>query len=118
MNKNFSGTIVPGSQRASTLGFPTANIVVNESVSGIFAGIVTVKGGKYPAAFFGDTTRGVLEAYILDFSDDIYGERALFTLYKKIREHASFESDEALKLQIADDVKNVREYFSSEKPSI
>lgn len=113
----YSGTVISGSRRASALGFPTANITVNDTVSGIYAGIVSVKGREYPAALFGDSSRGVLEAYILDFSDDIYGEEALYTLHKKIREHASFQNDEALKLQIADDVMKVREYFSSTKPT-
>jgi riboflavin kinase/FMN adenylyltransferase len=107
----YHGIIVEGSKKASALGFPTANIEITEPVTDIYAGTVSVNGTEYRAALFGDAERRLLEAYILDFSDDIYGKKATFTLLEKIREHKNFTDNEELKKQIAADVKSVRAYF-------
>ncbi len=108
----YRGIIIEGSKKASLLGFPTANILVSEPITGIYAGAVSVEGNEYKAALFGDAKRELLEAYILDFSGDLYGKEAVFTLIKKIREHGVFGDDDALKKQIAEDVENVRAYFT------
>ncbi|MBX9765333.1 riboflavin kinase [Patescibacteria group bacterium] len=110
--QTHTGIIVEGSKRASALGFPTANMHVAEPVSGIYAGIVSVDGTEYRAALFGDEKRKLLEAYMLDFTGDLYGKEATFTLLEKIRDHGDFTDDETLKKQIAEDVGNVRAYFT------
>lgn len=110
--KIFHGTIVAGSKKARELGFPTANIETAEPVTGIYAGTVSVNGTEYRAALFGDAKRKLLEAYILDFSGDLYGNETTFTLLEKIRDHSEFFDDETLKKQIADDVGKVRAYFT------
>lgn len=112
MKKTFTGTIVEGSRKATALGFPTANMRVPETVSGIYAGTVSIGNKEYIAALFGDEKRGLLEAYILDFSENIYGKEAVFTLVEKIREHGTFTNDEALRIAIATDVESVRTFFS------
>jgi riboflavin kinase / FMN adenylyltransferase len=109
----FSGIVLEGSKKASLLGFPTANLSVPNVVSGIYAGTVELRGGTYPAAFFGDTARGLLEAHLIGFSGNIYGEHATCTLYKKLREHATFTDDDSLKKQIALDVEETVRYFKN-----
>lgn len=113
MSKIFTGVIVEGSKKASLLGFPTANIEIDTPITGIYAGTVTVKGTEYRAALFGDAKRKLLEAYILDFSGDLYGQEATFSLLEKMRDHGDFTDDAALKAQIAADVEKVRAYFNA-----
>ncbi|MBY0539602.1 riboflavin kinase [Patescibacteria group bacterium] len=112
MKKTFTGIIIEGSKKASALGFPTANITVSEPVNGIYAGTVFVEGKEYFAALFGDEKRGLLEAYILNFSGNLYGKHATFTLIEKIREHGTFSDDESLQSAIAADVASVKKYFN------
>lgn len=107
----YSGVIIAGSKKARDLGFPTANIPVAETVSGIYAGMVSIEGAEYVAALFGDEKRKLLEAYLIDFSGNLYGKQASFTLIKKIREHEDFTDNESLRTAITNDVKLVREYF-------
>jgi riboflavin kinase/FMN adenylyltransferase len=109
----FSGIVLEGSKKASLLGFPTANIKIAEKISGIYAGTVTVGNKSLPAAIFGDARRGLLEAHILNFSDNLYGITIECALIKKIREHAVFTDDDSLRIQIEKDVEEVRGFFSS-----
>ena len=111
--KSFSGLVIRGSQRAATLGYPTINLAIDHmNVDGIFAATVMIGGKQHMAAAFADPLRGLLEAYILDLREDLYGREAKISLHKKIRRNPHFENDEALKAAIASDVDEVRAYFS------
>lgn len=110
----FSGTVEDGLRRGSTLGYPTVNIPLSDkSISGIFAGTVRHEDREYHAAVFADPKRGVLEAYLLNFDEELYGETITVVLLKKIRESAMFSDDERLKEMIGNDVQEVEKYFSS-----
>lgn len=110
----FSGTVEKGRKRASVLGFPTINIpLTDSSVSGIYAGKVRHNEREYHAAIFADPDRRILEAYLLDFDEEMYGEEISITLEKKIRDSKPFKNDEELKAMIMKDVEDVKEYFSS-----
>ena len=110
--KSFSGKVIRGSQRAALLGYPTINLAVDHmNVDGIFAAMVRIDGRERMAAAFADPLRGLLEAYILDVTEDFYGREATITLHKKIRRNRHFENDELLKAAIASDVDEVRAYF-------
>ena len=109
-----SGTVLKGAKRGRALGYPTANIpLLGSTLSGVYAAKVTVRAGEAPhvAAVFADPARGVLEAHLLDFSDDLYGMEITVELHKKLREAADFESDAELRNAIAQDIASVREYF-------
>lgn len=111
--QSFSGVVIRGSQRAALLGYPTINIELKDpSVSGIFAAKVMIDGIERIAAAFADSARGVLEANILDVSDDFYGKDARIDLYKKLRDNQRFENDQLLKMAMASDVELVRAYFA------
>lgn len=111
---HFTGTVQKNLGEGARMGFPTANITLNDtSFSGIFAGEVIRKGNIYPAAVYADRRRGLLEAHILDFEGDLYGQEIEIRLRKKIREDASFTDEEHLKLAIAADVQAVRDYFKT-----
>lgn len=111
--KSFSGVIQKGAEHGRLLGYPTINIpLTDEHISGVYAARVTIgDSAPYMAAAFGDSRRGLLEAYILDFSDDLYGSSVRIDLYTKLREAKKFETTDDLKSAIAADVEAVRQYF-------
>ncbi len=94
------------------MGFPTANIPLSgTSLSGIFAGEVVVAGKVLPAAIYADVRRGLLEAHILDFDGDLYGQDIEIRLQKKLRDDRVFESEAELTRAIAGDVAASRAFF-------
>lgn len=108
----FAGIIQHGSGTGKKIGFPTLNIPLDdESVSGIYAAVVIIKGSPYHAAAYADTRRKLLEAHLLDFEDDLYGLEASIELKKKIREDKRFDDETELKNAIAADVRAIEEYF-------
>ena len=114
MSSKYTGIVQKGMKRGHALGFPTANISLGDSrVSGIYASRVTFDGKEYPAAAFADHERGILEAHILDFSDDLYGKAITVELLKKIRDNKKFENDDTLRATIAGDVERIRAYFTT-----
>src|SRR3989344_834484 len=105
MTKSISGIVQSGIKRGTALGFPTVNIpLFDPSVSGIYAGRVRVGTMIYHSAIFANQERKILEAYLLDFSGDLYGKEITIELHKKIREAGKFTDDETLKATIADDI--------------
>lgn len=128
LGRNFSvaGEVVPGDQRGRTLGIPTANIAVwPEQIlpaNGIYAGWVWVDGqrrlavtnvGSRPTFTQGavDTT---VEAYILDFHQDIYGKTIRFEFAEYLRSEERFASVEDLVKQIHLDIQKTRDLLSDE----
>lgn len=106
----ITGIIRRGSKRASALGYPTINIPLTDaSVSGVYAATVEVEKKKYAAAAFADPSRGILEAHLLDFMGDLYGQTVVVELHQKLRESEIFTDDEKLKAAIAADIAKVRE---------
>jgi riboflavin kinase/FMN adenylyltransferase len=114
LNRNYSitGRVVRGSQRGRLLGFPTANIALNKRIPPLM-GVYAVKtNGQYPGVanigsrptVDGNGTRIFLEVFIFDFDQDIYGKYITVEFIHKIRDEKRFESVDALKVQIAEDV--------------
>ena len=109
-----SGVVVLGDQRGGTLGFPTANLAVPPDLLvpklGIYAGSAlghraAVSIGTNP--HYGGTERRV-EAYLLDYEGDLYGQRLVVELWERLRDEAAFESEAALVAAIANDVERTR----------
>jgi FAD synthase len=115
--QSFRGVVQKGRGRGRELGYPTANIALTGSeVSGVYTARVYIKDASpYMAAAFADPTRGVLEAHLLDFNDDLYGLEVKVELLEKIRDSAQYDDDEALQAAIQDDVMKVRKYFHDNK---
>ena len=53
----------------------------------------------------------ILEVFILDFAEDLYGKTLEVVFYPRLREEMTFDGPEALKKQIAQDIENARQYF-------
>jgi len=107
----YSGIVQKGSEYGSRLGFPTANIPLDDTeVSGIFAAKVRVEREEYGAVVYADERNKVLESHLLDFSGDLYGKEIEVELLEKLRDDRRFESEEEARQVIAGDVQKAREY--------
>ena len=118
---SFSGKVGHGEKRGRTLGFPTANIEI-EDPSKLLPGrgVYAVRCGIGKSAHFGMMNIGqrptvggmhqTIEVYVLNFNRDIYGEIVEITVLEKIRDERSFSSLEALKEQLTRDEALVRTY--------
>jgi riboflavin kinase/FMN adenylyltransferase len=110
----MDGTVVTGDHRGGTLGFPTANLLVEPELLvpefGIYAGAVGDKRAAISIGVnphYGGTERRV-EAYLLDWSGDLYGDRLVVELWRRLREERAFASEAELVQQIARDVDETR----------
>ncbi len=121
---SISGRVVRGDQLGRQLGFPTANVQIKHNrppLTGIFAVELTRADGKrlQGVASLGVRptvkARGaapVLEVYIFDFKEEIYGELVQVDFLHKFRDEEKYVDLETLKQQIASDVADTRAYFS------
>ena len=109
------GTVVVGDERGGTLGFPTANLAVDAQLLvpayGIYAGTArearaAISIGMNP--HYGGRERKI-EAFLLDFEGDLYGQRLVVELWQRLRDEQVFESEQALIDQIARDVEATRQ---------
>jgi riboflavin kinase/FMN adenylyltransferase len=108
------GTVVTGDQRGEALGFPTANLAVPPDLLvpglGIYAGSAlghraAISIGTNP--HYGGTERRV-EAFLLDFAGDLYGQRLVVELWERLRDEAAFGSEPELVEAIETDVARTR----------
>jgi riboflavin kinase / FMN adenylyltransferase len=113
------GTVAHGDKRGRTLGFPTANLVPDPHLvvpdHGIYACRAQVGGETHVAAVnIGvrptfKTGRGLLvEAYLLDFEDDIYDRKLRLDFLERLRGERRFDSVDALVEQMGADVHETR----------
>ncbi len=110
----ITGVVRKGKGRGKELGFPTANILLNHTISeGVYAAIVKVENHMYKAASFVGRAETFgenelqLESYILDFNRDIYGTVITVKLLRKLRESKKFSSVQSLVTAIGEDVSRV-----------
>lgn len=111
------GRVVKGQQLGRTLGFPTANIRVCRGqlpLQGVFAVRVSANGHKLnavanlgirPSVGGGGT---VLEVHMLDFKGDLYDQTLRVEFVEKIRDEQKFESLDALRAAIGNDIEMAR----------
>ena len=115
------GVVVVGDQRGRLLGFPTANVEVPNAVcvpaDGVYAGWYERPNGDiHPCAlnlgrrptFYEHADHSLLEAHLLDFDGDIYGERAEVRFTNFLRSERKFNGIDALIAQLKHDVEHTR----------
>jgi riboflavin kinase/FMN adenylyltransferase len=115
------GRVVMGDQRGRLLGFPTANVEVPNAMchpaDGVYAGwYARPSGSVHPCAinlgrrptFYEHADHSLLEAHLLDFSDDLYGEPARVRFQSFLRSERKFEGIDALVAQLKHDVESAR----------
>ena len=110
------GPVVKGHQRGRTIGMPTANLDCRDQLvpaDGVYAGRCEVNGRTYPAALsigtmptFGPNARQV-EAHLVGFEGDLYGQTLRVEVLDWLRDQRKFKGIDALKAQLALDVRDV-----------
>jgi riboflavin kinase / FMN adenylyltransferase len=114
----IEGLVVRGDMRGRGLGFPTANLrppmYSAIPADGVYAGWMTVRDQPRAAAIsvgtnptYSGTERRV-EAYLLDFEGDLYGEQVQVDFIERIRPMIKFDSSEELVTAIENDVAQTR----------
>lgn len=122
---SVTGVVAQGQQRGRTIGFPTANLAVWEDqvlpANGVYAGWATWNGQRYMAVtnvglrptFNGEGV--TVEAYLLDFSGDLYGQPLELSFETRLREEKKFDGIDALIAQIKADVEAGRAYLEGQQ---
>jgi len=124
---SLSGVVVRGDRMGRRIGWPTINVASESELipaDGVYAGRVVFP--SFPATFDCVTNIGtrptvyenyqrVVESHVLDFSTDVYGERAELRFHKRLREERLFPSVMDLSAQIGRDVESAREYFAAQR---
>ena len=119
---SISGKVAHGAQIGRTIGFPTANIGIKRRLSPVlgvysvhiehssktYTGVCNV--GKRPTL---GGTKTLLEVFVFDFDQEIYGENVNVIFRQKCRNEIKFGSFDELKKQIERDVEKSRRYFKA-----
>lgn len=119
----LSNVVVDGEKRGRTIGFPTANLrPPSRKVipgHGVYAAVAHHEGAAHMAAVnvgvrptFGGREL-LIEAYLLDFEDDLYDSVLTLEFVEKLRQEIEFENVDALVKRISDDVATVRQILRS-----
>ena len=120
---SLHGRVISGAGRGIKLGFPTANLDINSQqalpAEGVYATWAYIDDkayhsmtniGKRPT--FGGNERTV-EAYVLNYHSDLYGHELRIDIIERLRSEKQFHTEEELKKQIAEDIKQGRAILNS-----
>src|SRR5262249_26193154 len=98
---SIDGVGEAGDQRGRQIGFPTANLSTSNELippNGVYAAIVRLDGVIYPAVTnvgvrptFGDSTRIMIEAHLIDLNRDLYGQTLRLGFIQRIRDERKFD---------------------------
>lgn len=121
------GVVVQGDQRGRTIGFPTANVEVPSitclPADGVYAGwYIRPTGERQPCAinlgrrptFYEHADHSLLEAHLIDFHGDLYGERAKVEFTHFLRSERKFDGIDALVNQLKHDVDHARDLLAAD----
>ena len=114
----IAGEVLGGARRGRQLGFPTANLAPPADqvlpAHGVYAGRATVGGTAHPSVAnvgtrptFGEE-QPLIEVHLLDFAGDLYGQQLAFDFVERVRTIRRFDSLDALRAQIAQDIAGAR----------
>lgn len=116
------GTVIDGDKRGRTIGFPTANVAVPEGMcipaDGVYAAVYRrPDGSEHPTAvnigrrptFYNDAQHSLIEAHLIDFAGDIYGEQAAVQFLAFLRSEKRFAGIDELKSQLMLDIEHARD---------
>lgn len=118
---SIDGEVIVGDKRGRTIGFPTANLPVSQlrawPADGVYAGWFTdERGVRRPCAinigrrptFYRHAEHSILEAHVLDFDGDLYGQKVEVEFVEFLRSERRFGGIEELKEQLAKDITRCR----------
>lgn len=116
----IDGVVVTGNRLGRTIGFPTANMAIDEPLllipcGGVYRSSVVVKGVAYDGMTnigtrptVGGSGTLTVETHIFDFDEMIYGERISVSFLERIRDERRFPSLDALRAQLRADAELIR----------
>lgn len=117
LNRNFTlrGKVIHGNKIGREIGFPTANLIVEESYklipkNGVYAVIAWINENSYKAMLniglrptFNNESDINIEVHLFDFDKNIYGETIKIEFIDRIRDEIKFNSMDELKIQLQED---------------
>lgn len=116
----LEGTVVSGDRRGRELGFPTANLEPDPAYALPARGVYAAFANGRPAAVnigtrptFTDDDRLLVEAYLLDFEGDLYGQTLRIAFASRLRDEQRFDNVDDLIEQMANDVAATRRVCAS-----
>jgi riboflavin kinase / FMN adenylyltransferase len=114
------GEVVHGDKRGRELGFPTANLVPVEALVCPGHGVYVARAGDACAAVnvgvrptFGMGLALLVEAYLLDTNEDLYGTELRLEFLTRLRGERRFDSAEELIAQMNDDITDTRAWWAA-----
>lgn len=119
----IAGEVVVGNRIGRKIGYPTSNLVIDESMvtppNGVYATYCVYNGVRYPSVTnvgvkptIGEYNKNV-ETHIFNFNRELYGKRIIVEFLKKQRDEVKFDSVEDLADQIIRDCKEAQEYHEA-----
>ena len=127
------GVVEHGDHRGRTIGFPTANVAVPGDIllpiDGVYAGWYqrasasgdpefhpsAINIGRRPT-FYEESGLLLVEAHLIDFDGDLYGEQARVRIAARLRGEVRFDGIDALKQQLVIDVEHTRAICAARQP--
>lgn len=121
----IGGEVVVGNRLGRTIGFPTSNLIIDETMvspaNGVYITNCIYNGVSYPSVTnvghkptIGEYSKNI-ETHIFDFNKELYGKQILVEFITKIRDEKKFESVEALSEQIKKDCISAKAYHRSHR---
>ena len=121
---SLTGIIIKGKQLGRTIGYPTANITIEEDYklipnNGVYIAKSVLNGktvfgmmniGNRPTV---DGTKQTIEINFFDFKQDLYGQKITISLLHRMRSEQKFESIDALKNQLGKDKKTALSFIEN-----
>lgn len=116
----FGGTVIRGAGIGRGIGFPTANVRLDEEMrlmppNGVYEVDVELEGERHKGVMnigvnptVSDRMLRSIEVHIIDFSGDIYGKHVVVAPVRRLRGEVNFGTLDALRLQIGVDVARVK----------
>ena len=117
------GKVVQGDQRGRQLGYPTANVQVEEwykliPADGVYAVTAVVEGEEFQGMLSNGSNPTFpgkgrsLEVNLFDFNRDIYGKEVQVNFHQRLREERKFKNEQELKQQMAKDEEGAKRFFN------
>lgn len=117
----ITGEVIHGRKLGRTIGFPTVNIKMPQDIEkipkGVYITTVNIDGKLYKATTnvgviptFVEGTQILVEAHILGYQGDLYGKNLTVSFYKFLRPEKKFATVDELKLTIAENINQTRNY--------
>ena len=121
---HISGIVHKGQQLGRQLGYPTANLhATSHPLAGIYAATTILPDRRFiPSAVsigyrpFKPIEHGLLESYLINFNENLYGKRLNVVFHKKIRDQKIFSETQSLIDQMHQDLIQIKRYFAEDHP--